>query len=143
MMGKIGIINQKITYFCEEVIKYGLPILYFLVSVAFYLKTYDSAQIKITLIQIGGVVLLAVWLIKIIEENINEFLKENLIIIIPLLAFLLSGIISYFHSPFALASGNELTRRVLYIAMSLIVIKEFNSEKKFSTLLAGFLLHVI
>ena len=38
-------------------LSYGLPFLYLLTSIAFYLHTYDSAQVKITLVQMGGIVL--------------------------------------------------------------------------------------
>ena len=59
-----------------KILMYGVPILYFLISVAFYLRTYDSAQIKITLIQMGGTVLLAAWLIKLIEEDASLFFRN-------------------------------------------------------------------
>jgi O-antigen ligase/tetratricopeptide (TPR) repeat protein len=128
------VVNQKISSFTENLIKYGLPILYFLISIAFYLKTYDSAQIKITLIQLGGTIILATWLIKLIEEDVLMFLKKNIIVILPLLLFLFSGIFSHLHSPFKYASGNELVRRVLYIAMALIVLSEFKTEDRMKRL---------
>lgn len=123
--------NVKLTETFAKVVAYGLPILYFLISVAFYLKTYDSAQIKITLIQIGGTILLASWIIKLLEENSLPFFKKNLIIVAPLILFLLSGVISTFLSPLKLASINELYRRIFYIAFALIAIKEFDSDEKF------------
>ena len=46
----------------SKFILYGLPLFYLLVAVSFYLVTYDSAQIKITIVQIGGVLLVASWL---------------------------------------------------------------------------------
>lgn len=121
--------SNTIDEICSTLLAYWLPLLYFLIATAFYLKTYDSAQIKITLTQIGGVVLIAIWLVKIIETNF-VFFKRNLIIIAPLLAFLASGIISYFHSPFPYASANELIRRVIYICIALIVISEINTQEK-------------
>lgn len=134
MTDMVNTVNQKILEVTEKIISYGIPVLYFLISVAFYLKTYDSAQIKITLIQMGGTVILAAWLIKIIEEDALPFLKQNLIFSAALILFLISGIVSYFHSPLPLASGNELIRRVIYIAIALIVLKEFNSHEKMSRL---------
>jgi len=117
-----------------KILIFGVPILYFLISIAFYLRTYDSAQIKITLIQMGGTVLVAAWLVKLIEEDATLFFKKNIVVICSLLAFLASGIISYARSPFPLASANELARRVFYIAMALIVVKEFDSEEKMKRL---------
>src|SRR3989339_1823934 len=122
--------ENKVVGIADRIIMYGLPILYFLISIAFYLRTYDSAQIKITLIQVGGTVLVAAWLIKLIEENGWGFYRKNMAVVLPLLAFLVSGIISYFNSPFTYASGNELIRRVFYMCIALITIKEFNTEEK-------------
>jgi tetratricopeptide (TPR) repeat protein len=117
-----------------KILMFGVPILYFIISIAFYLKTYDSAQIKITLMQLGGTILLATWLIKLFEENSKDFFKRNIALILPLIAFLVSGIVSYVHSPLPLASANELARRVFYISFALIVVKEFDSEQKMKRL---------
>ncbi|HBU70099.1 MAG TPA: hypothetical protein DEE98_06900 [Elusimicrobia bacterium] len=134
-MSKIAAeIKNSVVEFSEKVIFLGMPVLYFLISVAFYLRTYDSAQIKITLIQMGGTALLATWLIKIVEEDGWDFFKKNAIIVLPLFAFLVSGVISYFRSPFPYASGNELVRRVIYIGIALLVVKEFDSEEKLKKL---------
>jgi tetratricopeptide (TPR) repeat protein len=121
--------TRKIDQVCSTLIAYWLPLLYFLIAVAFYLKTYDSAQIKITMIQIGGTILLGIWLVKIIESDLI-FFKRNILVIFPLLAYLLSGIFSFWHSPFVYASSNELVRRVIYISIALIVISEMNTEEK-------------
>lgn len=133
-------ITKKIDEVCSTLIAYWLPLVYFLIATAFYLKTYDSAQIKITLTQIGATVLLSVWLVKIVESDL-AFFKRNILVIFPLLAFLASGIFSYAHSPFPYASVNELIRRVAYIGVALIVISEINSEDKlrrlFSWLIAA------
>ena len=94
MSPSISPVSKKINHICATLIAYWLPVLYFLIATAFYLKTYDSAQIKITLIEIGGVVLLAIWLIKIIESD-SFFFKRSLLVIVPLVAYLLSGIFSF------------------------------------------------
>ncbi len=120
--------------YSEEFISCGLPVLYFLIAVGFYLRTYDSAQIKITTVQIGGALILAVWLIKIIETDIVSFFKKNILIIFPLILFLLSGIISHLHSAFPLASANELIRRSIYMGIAMLAISEFNSREKMSRL---------
>ena len=84
----------------SKFILYGLPIFYFLVAVSFYLGSYDSAQIKITIVQIGGIALICSWLIYKFETNFVYNFKKNLIVFFPILLFLLSGVFSYFHSPF-------------------------------------------
>ncbi|MBN1823548.1 MAG: O-antigen ligase family protein [Endomicrobiales bacterium] len=127
-------INNKLIEITGKILYHGIPILYFLISIAFYLKTYDSAQIKITLIQIGGTIVLATWLVRIIEEDVGHFFRENILAVVSLFAFLISGIISYTHSPLPLASANELVRRVMYISIAVIVIKEFDSIEKLNRL---------
>ncbi|MBU2614470.1 MAG: O-antigen ligase family protein, partial [Elusimicrobia bacterium] len=119
----------------EKIIKHFLPILYFSVSLAFYLRTYDSCQIKITLIQIGGALILMLWLIKLIEEYDTNYFKKNLVVIIPILLVLLSNTISHLRSPLQYASGMELIRKVIYFGIALIIMKEFNSEEKIKRLL--------
>ncbi len=114
----------------RNVILYGLPILYFLIAVCFYLKTYDSAQIKITLIHVGGFFLLMNWLVLKIEEGDFSFFREKFVYMLPVLLFLVSGIISFLNSSFEYASFNELTKRILYCGLALIIMSEFDDEKK-------------
>jgi len=130
----IDVLNQKIMRLCEKIITHGLPIFDFTVSIAFYLRTYDSAQIKITLMQIGGAILVGAWLVKLLEEESVEYFKKNMVLVLPLIAFLASGIYSWSHSPFFYASANELVRRVVYISLALISMKEVNSDQKFRRL---------
>lgn len=113
----------------SKFILYGLPLFYFLVAISFYLGTYDSAQIKITIVQIGGVALICSWLIYKLESDFFYNLKKNIIVILPILLFLLSGIISYFHSPYQLASLNELLRRIIYCFLAIIIIDCFEDKK--------------
>ncbi len=113
----------------SKFILYGLPLFYFLVAVSFYLGTYDSAQIKITIVQIGGVALICSWLIYKLESDFFHNLKKNIIVILPILLFLMSGIISYLHSPYPLASLNELLRRIIYCFLAIIIIDCFDDKK--------------
>ena len=113
----------------SKFILYGLPIFYFLVAVSFYLGTYDSAQIKITIVQIGGVALICSWLIYKIETDFFYGFKKNLIVLLPIILFLLSGLISLLHSPFQLASLNEFTKRFIYCFLAIIIIDCFDDKK--------------
>ncbi len=129
-VGSLGFIN-----FLGKNIVFLTSVFYFLVAVMFYLRTYDSAQIKITIVQIGGVVLLAMLLAKIIEENSWNFFAKNATYVAPILTFFVSAVISYFRSPFVWMSGHELIRRVVYFTLPLVIMKEFNSRKKVDRLL--------
>lgn len=119
----------------SKVVLYGIPILYFLIAISFYLKTYDSAQIKITLLHAGGLFLIAAWLVEKIEEGNFDFFKNNFIFILPVLAFLVSGFISFAISSFPYASLNEFIKRFIYCFFAIIIISEFNDEKKISRIL--------
>jgi len=119
----------------ERLLYWGLPLFYFLVSVSFYLRTYDSCQIKITLLQIGAVILLALWFIKLLNQNISPF-SDKMTLVLPLLLFLLSGIISFLFTHLKQASFPELVRRISYIGLALIVLTEFNTEEKIRHLFA-------
>lgn len=123
----------------SKFILYGLPIFYFLVAVSFYLGTYDSAQIKITIVQIGGVALICSWLIYKLESDFFYNFKKNIIVLLPILLFLLSGLFSYFHSPFQLASLNEVSRRIIYCFLAIIIIDCFE-DKKALTRIVNFLI---
>lgn len=116
--------------FLNFAISYLVPVFYFLVAVMFYLRTYDSAQIKITIVQIGGAIILALFLMKIIEENSWKYFIEHNIYTLPLFVFMVSAVVSFFRSPFPFASGAELIRRVAYFTLSMVILKEFNDYKK-------------
>ncbi|MQY53466.1 MAG: tetratricopeptide repeat protein [Firmicutes bacterium] len=122
--------NKKLIKYCNVIIEFGLPILAFLIALSFYLKTYDSCQIKITLLHIGAIIIIAAWIVKVIERGRLLESREQRLYAIPALFFLLSGIVSFFISPFKFTSFEELTRRVLYIGIFLVALIEFNSSEK-------------
>ncbi|MBA7469946.1 hypothetical protein ES707_05222 [subsurface metagenome] len=122
--------NKKLIKYCNVIIEFGLPILAFLIALSFYLKTYDSCQIKITLLHIGAIIIIAAWIVKVIERGRLLESREQRLYAIPALFFLLSGIVSFFISPFKFTSFEELTRRVLYIGVFLVALIEFNSSEK-------------
>jgi len=84
----------------KKTLLFGLPIFYFLMAVSFYLGTYDSAQIKITIFHIGGLFLIMTWLLLQIEEGRFSLLKNKFVYILPIVLFLLSGAVSLSISPF-------------------------------------------
>ncbi|MCB4756218.1 MAG: tetratricopeptide repeat protein [Elusimicrobia bacterium] len=123
-------ISQHLVYICSRFLAYGLPLVFFLVACSFYLKTYDSAQVKITITQIGGVVLLTVWLIKALVEGRWPFKKADLVFVAPFLGWFASGVMSWLNSPFKGWALEETLRRVFYVAFALIAISEMRSEER-------------
>lgn len=127
-------VRQHVVYICSRLLAYGLPLLYFLVTTSFYLKTYDSAQVKITFVQIGVSLLLFIWFVKILVEGHFPFKRSDLVFVAPFFAWFLSGLISFAYAPYKLWPMEEALRRFFYIILALIVIAEFRSEERMARL---------
>jgi O-antigen ligase/tetratricopeptide (TPR) repeat protein len=112
----------------HKAIIWWLPILYCLISSLFYLRTYDSAQVKITVMQMGGAALLAMWAARLLEGGWGVFNKDDLVCLSPFLAFLLVGILSFAHAPYHMASVDFFLRHLFFMTAALIIIYEFDSR---------------
>lgn len=119
----------------SKVLLYGIPLFYFLVAVSFYLGTYDSAQIKITIVQIGGIFLICSWLILKFEEDLFANLRQNPVASSAVLLFLISGLVSYLFSYFHYASLNEFLRRLIYCLLALSIMDMFVERKNINRLI--------
>ncbi|MBI2069267.1 MAG: tetratricopeptide repeat protein [Elusimicrobia bacterium] len=109
-------------------ILWGLPLVYFAVVVTFYLRTYDSAQVKITVAQMGITALLGLWLMEKLEERRLSLSAEYLPVYAPFAALLLSGAFSYLVvSHFKLWNIDDMVRRLLYMSAALIVFDKIRS----------------
>ncbi|MEK6654711.1 MAG: O-antigen ligase family protein, partial [Thermodesulfobacteriota bacterium] len=112
--------------FAHKAITLWLPVLYFLISSLFFLRTYDSAQVKITMMQMGGLGLLTLWLCRLVLAGRNALNKEDLICLSPFLAYLFYGIFSYLHAPYGMASTDFFLRHMFYMIVALISIYELD-----------------
>jgi len=117
----------------DALLAYLVPLYFSAITVAFYLRTYDSAQIKITILQVLGTITVGLWLLKILEENVNPFARSATVAV-PLAVYLALSYFSLAHSAFPLTTLDEFIRRNMYIFFSLIVITEFNSTEKIARL---------
>ncbi|MBI4386874.1 MAG: tetratricopeptide repeat protein [Elusimicrobia bacterium] len=113
---------------CRKTIFWWLPLLYLLISSAFYLRTYDSAQVKITLVQMGGVCLLGLWISRLLEEGKLAFSKSDMVCLAPFLAYMGYGIFSFVVAPYHWSSTDFFIRRTMYMSVALIVIQEFDAS---------------
>lgn len=125
MKNKINELTAEL--FAHKVIVWWLPVLYFLISSLFYLRTYDSAQVKISVMQMGGLAVLVLWIVRLIEAGGAAFTKDDLVTLSPFLAFLLVGIFSFIHSPYNMASVDFFLRHFFFMTVALIVIYEFDN----------------
>ena len=112
--------------FAHKAITLWLPVLYFLISSLFFLRTYDSAQVKITMMQMGGVGLLTLWLCRLVLAGRRALNKDDLICLSPFLAYLLIGIFSFLHAPYRMASTDFFIRQMFYMIVAVIVIYELD-----------------
>ncbi len=114
--------------FARKAIWWWLPMLYLLISDTFYLRTYDSAQVKITLLQMGGIGLLGLWVSLLILEGKRAFRKEDFIFLAPFFAYLAYILISFASAPYKGPSVDDFVRYLLYMSVTLIVIREFTAK---------------
>jgi len=115
-------------FFARKVIWWWLPLLYLLISDSFYLRTYDSAQVKITLLQMGGFSLLGIWVSLLALEGRKAFRKEDFVLLAPFFAYLAYVIVSFLRTPYTGSCVDDFVRYTLYMSVSLIVIREFNES---------------
>jgi len=117
------------TQWAHKSIIWWLPILYLFIADSFYLRTYDSAQVKITLVQMGGICLFSLWVCRLLEENKKGLLsKTDLATLAPFMAYFAWGIISYMHAPYKYSSLDGFLRRIFYMTVPLIVVREFDEK---------------
>ncbi len=101
---------------------------------SFYLKTYDSAQIKITLTQIGASVIGFVWLLKVLVDGRWPFSRRDVVFVLPFIGFLCSGLIAWVHTPFKIWSLEETSRRIFYMIFAFVLLAEFQSNERMKRL---------
>src|SRR5438477_12326990 len=93
--GAPRIVRADAEAFAHKAITLWLPVLYFLISSLFFLRTYDSAQVKITVMQMGGLGLLTLWLCRLAQAGSQAFNQDDFVCLSPFLAYLVVGILSY------------------------------------------------
>jgi len=124
----LQIVRPDAEAFAHKAITLWLPVLYFLISSLFFLRTYDSAQVKISIMQMGGVGLLALWLCRLALAGRHAFGKDDLVVLSPFLAYLAYGVFSYLHAPYHMASTDFFIRQTFYMIVALIAIYELDHE---------------
>ncbi len=128
----LGIILNKLDEYLDNLLKYLVPVLISTIAVHFFLKTYDSAQIKITLLELGGPLILILWIIKRVNLGNFKIAPSRKYVLYPALLFILSGIVSFILSPFHLETFEPgLLRRISYLGVFLVTVFEFNHEEDF------------
>ncbi|MFA5975843.1 MAG: tetratricopeptide repeat protein [Elusimicrobiota bacterium] len=125
----------------SRILSFGLPLLYLFTSISFYLHTYDSAQVKITIVQMFGTLVTAFWYMKLICERDVPW-RKYAPLAVPLLASLVSGLLSFSHTPYPGPSIDETLRRVFYIHFALIALIEINTLERLRRMILYLLIAV-
>ncbi len=112
--------------FAHRAIITWLPLLYLLISSLFFLRTYDSAQVKISMMQMGGLGLLTMWLVRLAVAGRHALNREDLVCLSPFLAYLFWGVFSYMKAPYHMSSTDFFLRHLFYMIAALITIYEFD-----------------
>ena len=123
-----GFIYAPGVSFLRKAICWWIPLLYLLISDMFYLRTYDSAQVKITLLQMGGFTMLGLWFSLLVLEGKKAFSRADFLMLAPFLAYLACVLLSFIHVPYHGPSVDDLVRYILYMAVPIVVIREFSKK---------------
>ena len=117
---------------CAAFIRKALPQvtgwLILLVSVCFFTGTYDSAHVKLTLMQIGVCTLLVLWAALKITEHKNPFTHQNLLFLTPLFVYLGWQTLSFLCFPYKLEAAEEFLRLLMYGGVSTLIACEFTAQ---------------
>lgn len=113
--------------FAHAALIHGTGILTLLVSVCFFAATYDSAQVKLTLLHMGGVLLLALWAALNIARKTNPFTRERLLFLLPVFAYLGWNTLAFLFFPYKMEAAEEFARFWLYGGLTLMAATEFSA----------------
>ncbi len=96
-----------------------------LVSLSFFTATYDSAQVKLTLLQVGATVLLTLWTCLKITQRQHPFTRRNLLFLTPFLLYIGWMTLSFACFPYKLEAAEEFLRLWMYGGITCLIACEF------------------
>jgi len=99
-----------------------------LISISFFTATYDSAQVKLTLLHMGGFLLLALWSALQISRRKNPFSKHIVLTLLPFFAYILWNFICYIFAPLHAEAAEEFIRFLLYGFITFLAATEFTFQ---------------
>ncbi|MDR1684596.1 MAG: hypothetical protein LBR90_03955, partial [Elusimicrobiota bacterium] len=124
--------------FLHALLARWLGVLSLAVTLAFFLQTRDSAQIKITLFYIGAAGFFALWLSALYLRGQNIFNKKNLTLLLPFLCLFIYVLLSYFISPNFFGRFEGFSYFIFYAALFAAV--SFEAREDFLSTLVSFIL---
>ncbi|MDD5132004.1 MAG: tetratricopeptide repeat protein [bacterium] len=126
----MGVAKDSTFPFAAKIMDFTMYFCVLAIALSFLLVTYDSCQIKITILQIGGSIILATWLFRAMQDN--KFTKQRLLWDLPVLLYLLWGIIVFLKTPYknSMSVVDELIRLVYYTGIYLAASDYFSQDRK-------------
>lgn len=115
--------------FAQNAIDWTLIMTAFLLPILFYLRTYDSAMIKITLIQISGIVLAVFWVIKAVETGRLELPVPLARVVAPGLALLGWVLLSHRISPFKTGSMTGFINMTIFAVVYCLAAEQAGNPR--------------
>ncbi len=114
--------------FIRAALPHALGALTLLVSVAFFTGTYDSAHVKLTLLQVGATLLLTLWAAFTLTARKNPFTRHNLPYVLPLLVYMAWQTLAFVCFPYKLEAAEEFLRLWLYAGIIGLIACEFTAQ---------------
>ncbi|MBR4592814.1 MAG: O-antigen ligase family protein [Elusimicrobiaceae bacterium] len=96
-----------------------------LISISFFTATFDTAQVKLTLLHMGSLLLAALWCSLKIAQHQNPFAKKNIPFLLPVLAYIGWNVICYIFAPLHAEAAEEFIRFLFYGMITLLAATEF------------------
>ena len=115
--------------FIDKALSWGLGLLCLFVSISFYTGlTYDTAYVKITLLQTGATALIALWLSLLLVQKRCPVTRQNLPWLLPFLIYFGWNFLGYALSDYKAEGFDEFFRYVLYFMLGLMVLDRFTRQ---------------
>ena len=114
--------------FIHRALVHGLGVLGLLITLCFFTATYDSAHVKLTLLQMGGTVLLALWAEACIARRKNPFTRARLPFLLPVFIYIGWNILCYALAPYHAEAAEEFFRFLLYGGLTLLAATELTVQ---------------
>ncbi len=121
-------VSSSLETFTHRALIHGLGLLGLLITLCFFTATYDSAQVKLTLLQMGAITLIFLWGTVKMALKKNPFTKERLPFLLPVLIYIGWNLLCYTVAPYHLEAAEEFTRFMIYGAITLLAATELKAE---------------
>ncbi|MCQ2410700.1 MAG: O-antigen ligase family protein [Elusimicrobiaceae bacterium] len=112
--------------FLHRALVHVTGVLALLISISFFTATYDTAQVKLTLLHMGSLLLGALWGSLQITRRKNPFTRQNIPFLLPVFAYVGWNVLCYIFAPYHAEAAEEFIRFLLYGLITLLAATEFS-----------------